>query len=120
MAAECRHQARPNLRRRALTRGRGQMPQCLGQPIIRQPVVRQPIVRQPVIGLRTFSQRVFSQWISGLWIYFTHFWSLDVFFESPVPGKQVFSNLVFNIARARCSREATVPGEHSSKVAASA
>ena len=48
---------------------------------------------------------VFSQRISGLWIYFTHFWQL---------------NFIFNMARARCSLEATVPGEHSSSAAASA
>jgi hypothetical protein len=47
----------------------------------------------------------FPQRISGLWLYFTHFWQL---------------NFIFNIARARCSREATVPGEHSNSAAASA
>ena len=49
--------------------------------------------------------RVFSQRISGLWIYFAHFWQL---------------NFIFSIVRARCSRDATVPGEHSSSAAASA
>ena len=43
--------------------------------------------------------------VSGMWIYFTHFWQL---------------NFIFNIVRARCSLEATVPGEHSNSAAASA
>jgi hypothetical protein len=38
-------------------------------------------------------------------IYFVHFWQL---------------NFVFNMARARCKREATVPGEHSRMAAESA
>jgi len=74
--------------------------QQLGAELIRRGLTRRR---------RQLPQR-FRQPGFGLWIYLAHFCQLD--FLAVI--------LLFNIARARCSRDATVPGEHSSAVAASA